>query len=473
MANVPNDLDNEQAILGAALTEERAIQVASEIVDTKDFYREAHRLIFGAMQAVMKTNKPTDLVTVSAELRRRKELEEVGGGEYLTALMNEVPSVGRVAVYADTVKQCAVLRRFMELGGDLQEKAQAGKHDPVYLLEWLDSQSADIHLMHRKAGADVPELVTYDDIGEAIKGQTWTWQDWLPNGCLSLLIAPEGTGKTYAAMALGGCITEPRNWPDASPGPAEPGTVLWLDYEAGEGTLHERLLKDGLTKSRFIAPEIGEAGSLGKPEAPDILQAWLRKAKPALVVIDSLRYALPGVDENDSRIASYIKPLAEIAREADVPILILHHTTKGQSVGRDLDCFELDTQAARGSSTITALTRSVMALDKPDPGDDTLRLHVVKANFCQRPDPVGFAITDTGQVEWCEAPYRAVELNAIERAIEFLRVELQGGGKRRSDLVRVAEAQGISTPTLDRAAKKLPVARPAHGLWGLPSAKDS
>lgn len=116
----PQDLAAEQAALGSILIEPGAALIALTLLEEQDFYPEAHRLIFRAMQAVQVRNEPVDLVTVSAELRRLDLLDRVGGAEYLTGLINTVPTAAHVARYATLVAEKSVLRKLIQAGADIQ-----------------------------------------------------------------------------------------------------------------------------------------------------------------------------------------------------------------------------------------------------------------------------------------------------------------------------------------------------------------
>ena len=89
----------EQCVLASALLEPRAAAAVMPRVEPQYFYREAHRVIFEAMQAVHGRGFPIDLITVCAELRERGELEDVGGPTYLTALLGELPTAAHVNAY--------------------------------------------------------------------------------------------------------------------------------------------------------------------------------------------------------------------------------------------------------------------------------------------------------------------------------------------------------------------------------------
>lgn len=136
----PQDLDAEQATLGAMLITDEAASMAFGIVEAEDFYREAHRLIFAAMKRVGNRSEPVDLVTVTAELRRAEQLEAVGGNEYLGALMNEVPTAARITLYASIVAEKAVLRRLIGAGADIQAMAFENPEDVGSLLDKAETK---------------------------------------------------------------------------------------------------------------------------------------------------------------------------------------------------------------------------------------------------------------------------------------------------------------------------------------------
>lgn len=142
----PQDLDAEQATLGAILIEPEAASVAFGVLDPDQFYREAHRIIARAMKTVAERSEPIDLVTVSAELRRMGQLEAVGGGEYLTALMNEVPTAAHVKRYADIVADKAILRQLINIGAEIQGMAY---EDPERITDVIDRAEARVFRLAR------------------------------------------------------------------------------------------------------------------------------------------------------------------------------------------------------------------------------------------------------------------------------------------------------------------------------------
>ena len=120
---LPQDLNAEQATLGAMLIEPEAAERAFAIVKRQDFLTETHQAIFQAIQTVHKRGEPVDLVTVSGELLRINKLQSCGGGEYLTAIIGKVPTAAHIARYAGIVAEKSVLREVARLGESLMKDA--------------------------------------------------------------------------------------------------------------------------------------------------------------------------------------------------------------------------------------------------------------------------------------------------------------------------------------------------------------
>ncbi|MCD6350778.1 MAG: replicative DNA helicase [Armatimonadetes bacterium] len=125
----PQDLEAEQVTLGSMLLDSGAAARVTAMLEADDFYREAHRQIYEAMFAVHTRGEPVDLITVSEELRRRGQYEQVGGSEYLTALIHQVPTAAHVMRYATLVRDKSILRQLAKAGAEIQAMAYEAPPD--------------------------------------------------------------------------------------------------------------------------------------------------------------------------------------------------------------------------------------------------------------------------------------------------------------------------------------------------------
>ncbi len=106
----PQNREAEMTVLGAMMFEESGVVKALEILRPEYFYDDNHRKIFSAMSELFQKSSPIDLLTVSEQLRKHSQLEEIGGASYLTTLTTSVPTAAHIDQYAKMVKEKALLR---------------------------------------------------------------------------------------------------------------------------------------------------------------------------------------------------------------------------------------------------------------------------------------------------------------------------------------------------------------------------
>ena len=109
----PQNVEAEQAVLGALLIEADAVTTVAEILQQEDFYRKSHQLIFETILRVSESGEPVDLITVTADLQDKGQIEEIGGVAYLANLANSVPTAANVDHYATIVKEKSIMRRLI------------------------------------------------------------------------------------------------------------------------------------------------------------------------------------------------------------------------------------------------------------------------------------------------------------------------------------------------------------------------
>ncbi len=131
----PQALDAERSVLGSMLLSRDAIAAAIQNLEESVFYREAHRKIWRAIIELFDRNEAVDMVTLVEELKRRKELEAVGGVTYLTTLDQFVATAANVEHYCKIVHEKAVLRRLIDVGTGIVGEAFDGREDAADLLD--------------------------------------------------------------------------------------------------------------------------------------------------------------------------------------------------------------------------------------------------------------------------------------------------------------------------------------------------
>ncbi|MBL7130764.1 MAG: replicative DNA helicase [Candidatus Omnitrophica bacterium] len=119
----PQNIDAEMAVLGSMFIEEDAVNQAIETIDEDCFYKSAHRKIFSSIVNLSSKNKAVDLITLTEELKKSDELEEIGGVSYLTMLANAVPTAANIKHYARIVKEKSILRALINNSTQIVTKA--------------------------------------------------------------------------------------------------------------------------------------------------------------------------------------------------------------------------------------------------------------------------------------------------------------------------------------------------------------
>ena len=137
----PQSLDAERSVLGGVLLDNQAFDDVLEIVKAEDFYREPHRLVFEAMQALASRTEPIDRITVKNELTAQGVFAAVGGDDFIDLLDKLVPSASNLAYYAKIVREKAILRRLIEAAHAI---ASAGYEQQGAVGEFVDEAERKI-----------------------------------------------------------------------------------------------------------------------------------------------------------------------------------------------------------------------------------------------------------------------------------------------------------------------------------------
>ena len=137
---LPHNLEAERSVLGAILVHNDAFNMAAQVIDSRDFYRDAHRRIFDKMVALNERNQAIDFVTLKEELSRAGDLDDVGGPAYVASLADGVPRATNVEYYARIVKEKSTLRNLIFAANKILSSAYDAGEESDLVLD--DAESA-------------------------------------------------------------------------------------------------------------------------------------------------------------------------------------------------------------------------------------------------------------------------------------------------------------------------------------------
>jgi len=213
----PSNLEAEQAILGSILVRPSVLDEICDTLFENDFYREAHGRIFHAMMDLYGADEPVDLVTVTAYLKDRGQLEGVGGPVFLAALSEQVGFATNATYYARVVREKAMLRRLLDT---TQEIASACFAPVENVAEFIDAAECrifevthgQVDTKYQSVGeigrADYDRMEAYHERGEEAHGLRTNFYDLdrmtagLHPGEETVLASRPGMGKTSLAMNI-------------------------------------------------------------------------------------------------------------------------------------------------------------------------------------------------------------------------------------------------------------------------------
>lgn len=140
----PNNIDSERALLGSIMLRPEAIHDIMDIIRPDAFYSEKHRLIFQSMSELFQKSEPIDLLTLSARLTEKSQLEQIGGTGYLTELVNLVPSSANAEHYAEIVQKKHIMRQLIEASEHISLLGYEESEDLSALLDMAEKKIYEV-----------------------------------------------------------------------------------------------------------------------------------------------------------------------------------------------------------------------------------------------------------------------------------------------------------------------------------------
>jgi len=357
----PQSIEAEMSILGGVLLDNEAINRALEVIRPEEFYRESHRKIFRAMIDLSNNGEPCDLITLTTALKKKGELEDTGGGAYLAALVDYVPTAANIAFYCRIVKEKAVARNLITAATEIVTKSFDEQSNVDELLDHAQKTIFEISENKLKPAFFPVKDILKDTIRNIEKlyekkdhvtgvptgfldldGMTAGFQ----KGDLIIVAGRPSMGKTAFALNLG---------QHAAIHADQKSSVAIFSLEMSKEQLVTRLLcsESKIDASRLRTGHLIDAdwgrlmAGAGKlhdatiyiddtPSIPVLeMRAKCRRLKAekglGLVIVDYLQLMRGGAnsESRQQEISEISRSLKALAKELDIPVVALSQLNRG------------------------------------------------------------------------------------------------------------------------------------------------
>jgi len=217
LRSLPYNLEAEQSVIGSMLIDKTAISRVVEVLKFDDFYRDSHKVIFGAIYELYQKDTPIDMITLLEHLRSAEKLEASGGITYISEISNSIPSTANLSSYIKIVEDKSTLRKLIRSSTEIIENCY-NKQDDVEAVMDLAEQKV-FNISQKKNAGDFEPMNTVLERGfleiERIfnnKGETTGISSGFPElddktagfqkGDMILIAARPSMGKTTFALNL-------------------------------------------------------------------------------------------------------------------------------------------------------------------------------------------------------------------------------------------------------------------------------
>jgi replicative DNA helicase len=358
----PHNLDAEKSVLGSILLDNDVFATIEGTLLTEHFYKEGHRKIFRAMERLFRRGEPTDLVTLTEELRQTGDIESVGSVPYLIGLADAVPTAAYAESYAKIVREKATLRDLIGASGRIMQSAYEGAAPLEQVLDEAESAIFELATSKRRAYFEgMPHLVqeTFQHINELftnpdpVSGLRTGFKELdvmtagLQPSSLNVLAARPSMGKTAFALTilLNAALRDKRTVGIFSLEMS--GVQLVTRMLCSEARVDMSRVRNGQLSDRDFQRLADTAGRMSEArifidDNADLTVMELRSRARrlmaehdlGLIVVDYLQLMSgsgPGARSSENRqqeISNISRGLKALARELDIPILVLSQLSR-------------------------------------------------------------------------------------------------------------------------------------------------
>jgi len=469
----PQDQEAERQVLGACLMEREAAEKAQEILTSADFYISAHGEIFEAITHLINKKVTPDLVSITDYMRNKGRLESMGGSVFIAGLTGAVASTALIEQHARIVEKKAVARKMLAALEKVKAKAFNGDYEsPMELLTFAEAELSVIEIKTNRGGLEhvgqgiLPVMMDIENRArkKAINGiptgykQLTAWLAGYQNSDLIIVAGRTSMGKTSFAIQEAKTVAVKHG-----------AKVAFFSLEMTRRQLIEKLLvNEGAVSAQNV-----RVGMLGSGEWDRISKAAETLLKSGVYIDDTTKLttidiahrcrkmrADVGLDmvfidylgfirstrraeKRYMEVGEITKDLKELAKELNVPVVLLCQIGRGAEAGEDK---RPQLRDLRESADLEQDADVVMFLYRDE--------------YYKREKSDKKGITEVILAKQRNGPTGKFEIFFVKESTRFLELERSVDDEQMADIRVVQGAQGYSAENADNRSKKVSKQKP-------------
>ncbi len=359
----PQAIELEEAILGALMLEMDSIVSVQEYLTADAFYKDTHRTIYRAIEALSAELLPIDLYTVTERLKQEGRLAEVGGATFLAGLTQRVGSAAHVEYHSKIIAQKYVQRELIRASTEIQKRSYDESSDVTDLIDFAENEIFHVSEGHmqrsvqssgdilRRTMEAIEEASKSDDafsgVPSGFVGIDRVTLGWQPSD-LVIVAARPSMGKTAFTLSMARNMALDHNVPVAFFSLEMSSTQLMMRLIVAESQLDTKDVKTGrLTPEQWRHLEESikpfQTAPLYIDDTPALsvfeFRSKVRRLKTQhniqLIVIDYLQLMTGSGDARGNReqeVAGISRTLKAIAKELNIPIIALSQLNRASEL---------------------------------------------------------------------------------------------------------------------------------------------
>ena len=401
---MPHNGEAEEAVIGSMLLDQDAVVLASEKLNEDDFYNARYRILFSAIVELFHEGRPADLVTLVDKLHEKNASDDICSVEFLSNIISAVPTSANVRYYADIVEQKSQLRSLIRTTEDIANRCYQDSANVAELMD--DTERKVFELVQGRASSEnftpIKEvaLETLESIQKAAQNNSdvtgistgFIDLDYRTAGLqpsdLILIAARPSMGKTAFALNIAENVAMINHIPTAIFSLEMSKEQLVMRMLCTEARVESQKIKEGTLSDEEMEAILSvtdklQAGKLYIDDSGGATVASIRskcrrlKAQSGLdmIIIDYMQL-MSGTgssarksDNRQQEVADMTRAMKLLARELDVPILLLSQLNRGPEQRTDHKPIIAD---LRESGSIEQDADMVLLLYRPQVYDETL-----------------------------------------------------------------------------------------------------